>query len=187
MVKRDKKWIVCALVLALLLFAVACGQTEANGGGDGMLENENGTDAGIQDEALVDFYLGVIKDLYEEDSALNDGVEVIAVDLSNVTNLSEEEKEALLEKVAGEYSVETKAATYEELVSEGAILNPDEFPEFEKGLLFSFDDFEAEGDTIKFTIGKWRTALGAYFFTDCEAVKGENGNWTYTQGAFAIS
>ena len=109
------------------------------------------------------------------------------MDLSNVTNLSEEEKEALLEKVAGEYSVETKAATYEELVSEGAILNPDEFPEFEKGLLFSFDDFEAEGDTIKFTIGKWRTALGAYFFTDCEAVKGENGNWTYTVGAFAIS
>ena len=104
MVKRDKKWIVCALVLALLLFAAACGQTEANGGGDGMLENENGTDAGIQDEALVDFYLGVIKDLYEEDSALNDGVEVIAVDLSNVTNLSEEEKDGSDEKNSSLYT-----------------------------------------------------------------------------------
>ena len=104
MVKRDKKWIVCALVLALLLFAVACGQTEANGGGDGMLENENGTDVGIKDEALVDFYLGVIKDLYEEDSALNDGVEVIAVDLSNVTNLSEEEKDGSDEKNSSLYT-----------------------------------------------------------------------------------
>lgn len=181
--KRTMKWLILALVLALALSAAACGQKADAGGGNVF---ENGT-LPEEETALVDFYFGVIKDLYEEDHGLNDNVEIIAVDLSNVENLSEEGKTALLEKVAEEYSVDSREASYQELVSEGAISNPEEFPSFDNGLLFSFTDFEATGDTIKFDAEKWRTALGTYFFVDCTAEKGNDGAWTYTVGGYAIS
>ena len=107
--KRTMKWLVLALVLALALSAAACGQkadaggdSSAPGNADGGNVLENGT-LSEDETALVDFYFGVIKDLYEEDHGLNDNVEVIAVDLSNVENLSEEGKTALLEKVAERY------------------------------------------------------------------------------------
>lgn len=191
--KRTMKWLVLALVLALALSVVACGQKADAGGNDGTPGNadggnvlENGT-LSEDETALVDFYFGVIKDLYEEEHGLNDNVEVIAVDLSNVENLSEDGKTVLLEKVAEEYSAESREASYQELVSEGAISNPEEFPSFDNGLLFSFTDFEATGDTIKFDAEKWRTALGAYFFVDCTAEKGDDGTWTYEVGGYAIS
>lgn len=195
--KRTMKWLVLALVLALALSAAACGHKADTSGDDGTLGNavggnesgnvlENGT-LSEDETALVDFYFGVIKDLYEEDHGLNDNVEVIAVDLSNVENLSEDGKTVLLEKVAEEYSAESREASYQELVSEGAISNPEEFPSFDNGLLFSFTDFEATGDTIKFDAEKWRTALGAYFFVDCTAEKGDDGTWTYEVGGYAIS
>lgn len=191
--KRTMKWLFLALVLALALSAAACGQKADAGGDSGAPGNadggnvlENGT-LSEDETALVDFYFGVIKDLYEEDHGLNDNVEVIAVDLSNVENLSEEGKTALLEKVAKEYSAESREASYQELVSEGAISNPEEFPSFDNGLLFSFTNFEATGDMIKFDAEKWRTALGAYFFVDCTAEKGDDGTWTYEVGGYAIS
>lgn len=197
MKKKTMKWLVLALILVLALSAAACGQ-KANAGDDaGTLGNavggnesgnvlENGA-LSEEESALVDFYFGVIKDLYEEDHGLNEGAEIIAVDLSNVTNLSDGGKTALLEKVAEEYSAESREASYQELVSEGAISNPEEFPSFDNGLLFSFTDFEATGDTIKFDAEKWRTALGAYFFVDCKAEKGDDGAWTYEVGGYAIS
>ncbi|MCI8630934.1 MAG: hypothetical protein HFG67_01505 [Firmicutes bacterium] len=184
--KRNMKWIICILALILIFSAAACTQkmgTEGNGDS----EENGGAVLEIENEALVDFYFGIIKDLYEEDHGLNDGIEIIAVDLSNVTNLNDDEKTALIEKIAAEYSIEAKESTYQELVSEGAISNPDEFPSYDNGLLFDFENFEADENTIKFTAGKWRTALGAYFFSDCEAIKSEDGTWTYTVGAHAIS
>ena len=39
---------------------------------------------------------------------------------------------------------------------------------------------------VCFSAEKWRSPLGAYYFTKCTASRGDNG-WEYTVGAEAIS
>ena len=52
-------------------------------------------------------------------------------------------------------------------------------------------DESAEGESFSlpvvcFSAEKWRSPLGAYYFTKCTASRGDNG-WEYTVGAEAIS
>ena len=37
-------------------------------------------------------------------------------------------------------------------------------------------------ELVAFDTQKWRSGLGAYFFDDCTARRGEDGTWTYTVG-----
>lgn len=47
---------------------------------------------------------------------------------------------------------------------------------------------DALQNTVTFNAQKWRSALGAYFFTDCTASRDAQGHWgDYTVGAEAIS
>ena len=47
---------------------------------------------------------------------------------------------------------------------------------------------DALQNTVSFDAQKWRSALGAYFFTDCTASRDAQGHWgDYTVGAAAIS
>ena len=46
-------------------------------------------------DSLLPFYLERIDELYQKDEALNEGIEKIALDLGEVTNLTGQEKEAL--------------------------------------------------------------------------------------------
>lgn len=47
---------------------------------------------------------------------------------------------------------------------------------------------DALQNTVTFNAQKWRSALGAYFFTDCTASRDVQGHWgDYTVGAAAIS
>ena len=47
---------------------------------------------------------------------------------------------------------------------------------------------DALQNTVTFDAQKWRSALGAYFFTDCTASRDAQGHWgDYTVGAAAIS
>ena len=63
---------------------------------------------------------------------------------------------------------------------------------FTNGLLFTITpDESAEGESFSlpvvcFSAEKWRSPLGAYYFTKCTASRGDNG-WEYTVGAEAIS
>ncbi|MCD4714160.1 MAG: YobA family protein [Clostridiales bacterium] len=137
-----------------------------------------------QQDNMVGFYRMVIDDLWQTDEGLNSDIEYIALDLSQITNLSESEKQALLYLTSGQYKLTGLSATYEELVDQGYIDGENLY--FEDGLLFTFDIKSTSDTAMKFDVTKWRSGLGAYFFMDCEAKKTKDG-WTYEVGSEAIS
>ena len=59
---------------------------------------------------------------------------------------------------------------------------------FTNGLLFTVTPEETQdnGASVCFSAGKWRSPLGAYYFTKCTASRGESG-WEYSVGAEMIS
>lgn len=137
-----------------------------------------------EEDNLIGFYLDVLKDLFDTDSALNDKIEIAAFDLSQAVNLSEAEKEAFIWMAQQIVGCETRAATYDELVEEGLIDVENLF--FETGLLFRIEAEVIDEDHFTFTMQKWRSGLGAYWFSDCKAVKKDN-QWTYEIGTEMIS
>lgn len=137
-----------------------------------------------QKDDLVGLYLTAIDDLWKTDAGLNADIDIIALNLSQTTNLDDGEKEALRYMVGNIYQLQGLTATYDELVEEGLIDN--EALYFERGILIDIVVKEAKSDSFTFDITKWRSGLGAYFFMDCEAKK-TNGTWTYKVGSEAIS
>lgn len=127
-------------------------------------------------------YLQVLEDLWEVDSGLNTGLEELAVDFSELTDLSESEKDALGWIFGTTHGLMPIKGTWEELVEQGYI-DREELIWNGNGCLFTLsgsadDTFQAE---------KWASGLGAYFFSDCTAKMGKDGRWTYTVGSEAIA
>lgn len=138
------------------------------------------------EDDLVGFYLRLVQDIYEEDEGLNDGISLLALDLTAAENLNAAEKGALLYLAQETFAdLSLLQATFEELELEGLISG--EFPQFETGLLISFSEMSFATDSFTFTLEKWRSALGAYFYQDCQAQKAQDGSWDYTVGSHAIS
>lgn len=137
-----------------------------------------------QQDDLIGLYLKVISDLWKVDSGLNADIDMIALDLSQASNLESYEKEALRYMMGNEYQLQILIATYDELVEEGLI--DDENLYFERGLLINLVVKDVKSDAFSFDISKWRSGLGAYFFIDCKAKLTNNG-WTYEIGSEAIS
>ena len=133
---------------------------------------------------LIALYRMVLDDLWQTDPALNDGATLLALDLTGLAGLDEGEKAALTYLFGQDRGLETRQATYDELCQQGLI--DEETVSFPTGLLFTLTDAEGEGDAVRFAANKWRSALGAYSFSDCQAQLGADG-WHYTVGAHAIS
>lgn len=59
---------------------------------------------------------------------------------------------------------------------------------FANGLLFTITPEETQdnGASVCYSAGKWRSPLGAYYFTNCTASRGDSG-WEYSVGAELIS
>lgn len=156
-------------------------------------------EGGFDDRAAL--YLDVLEDLWEVDSGLNDGVEVIGVDLSQ-TSLSPAEQAAAAWVFAGNHGAELVEGTLEALMDQGYItgdpLGTEDAPSdakfwhWENGCHFSITEQPMEGTysltPVTFDAMKWRSSLGAYFFSDCTAVQSALGEWSeYRIGAEMIS
>lgn len=152
----------------------------------GSLENPSGS---FYD--LCGFYLQVLNDLWETDSGLNDGVSYISLDLSKAPGgLTDGEQVAVAQTFASSHGAEALTLTMEELAEQGYLTDG----AWADGLLFTITPaVGAEGEAyslpvLRFDAGKWRSPLGAYYFSDCTAVWPELGTWdSYTVGAQAIS
>lgn len=151
-------------------------------------------------------YLQVLEDLWEADSGLNNGVEVIGMDLSQ-TSLSPSEQAAVGWIFAGRHGAEVVDGTLNELVEQGWITatplsisgsgtdlsEPKHyFYEWENGCHFSITEQPMEGTyslvPVTFDAQKWRSSLGAYWFCDCTAVQSALGEWSdYSIGSEVIS
>lgn len=144
-------------------------------------------------------YLRVLNDLWAVDEGLNSDITMLSVDLSQ-TGLSDSEQAAVAWAFGGEHGIsQVLSLNYEQLAAEGYLTGADPdsdgIPCWEDGCLFTITEQET-GDnelngarnTVTFDAQKWRSALGAYFFTDCTASRDAQGHWgDYTVGTAAIS
>lgn len=143
---------------------------------------------------LCGLYLQVLEDLWNTDDGLNGGAEIVSVDLSKAPGgLTAGEKAAVAYVFAQKHGVQGLTMTFDELREEGYLTGEkleggSTAYSFTNGLLFTITPEETQdnGASVCFSAGKWRSPLGAYYFTKCTASRGDNG-WEYTVGAEAIS
>ena len=147
-------------------------------------------------------YLRVLNDLWGKDEGLNSsGVEYISVDLA-ATSLTPAERSAVAWTFAQAHGAMPLELNYEQLCAEGYVSGlegEDIFPAWENGVLFTITETDdpvtfnlpslSEGgelpsmtqynikNTVSFDASKWRTALGAYGFSECVAVQNNDGVW----------
>ncbi len=155
-------------------------------------------------------YLRVLEDLWEVDTGLNSDLAVVGVDLSG-TSLSYTERSAVAYAFGVAHGVTAVEGTWDELVEQGYITGEAlegggdaQFYQWEDGCLFTIEESDepvvfsmpslGPGETVPgydavaFDAQKWRSSLGAYFFSDCTAVSNGDGHWdSYTVGAEMIS
>lgn len=149
---------------------------------------------------LCGLYLQVLEDLWNADAGLNNEIQYISVDLTDAPgNLTEGEKAAIAWIFGGRHGVEALTLTSEELKEQGYYTEivytgtglpmsvDDNRPKaymWDDGVLFTIiDNMGQDAATyslpvIKFNAWKWRTPLGAYFFSDCSAVWPQMGVWS---------
>ncbi len=133
---------------------------------------------------LVGLYLEIIADLWEQDDALNSGIDYLAMDLTQAANLSEAEKEAVSWLAATDRELTPLRGSFEELGEQGYIDTENLY--FEDGVLFSFTTTDEEETGFRFNAQKWRSGLGALMYNDCKAQLSD-GRWSYELGGFAIA
>lgn len=149
---------------------------------------------------LCGLYLQVLEDLWNADAGLNNEIQYISVDLTDAPgNLTDGEKAAIAWIFGGRHGVEALTLTSEELKEQGYYTEivytgtglpmsvDDNRPKaymWDDGVLFTIiDNMGQDAATyslpvIKFNAWKWRTPLGAYFFSDCSAVWPQMGTWS---------
>lgn len=141
-----------------------------------------------QEDDFVGLYRTVLLDLWETDPALNEEAEMLGLDLSSLTNLSDIEREALsyLLSCDVELGLSYILGTWEELCQQGYIDRENLI--WEDGVFFSIALEDEPGErSFSFDAQKWRSGLGSIFFEGCTARREKDGQWSYEAGAFAIS
>ena len=110
-----------------------------------------------------------------------------------IGGLTAGEKAAVAYVFAQKHGVQGLTMTFDELREEGYLTGEkleggSTAYSFTNGLLFTITPEETQdnGASVCFSAEKWRSPLGAYYFTKCTASRGDNG-WEYTVGAEAIS
>ena len=130
---------------------------------------------------FVPLYCDVIDALYEQASELNGNTGMFAFDLTELTNLSDAEKNALIYIAGDKYTKESFFATYDDL-KDHDYLN-DKADSFTDGLLITISVSEvSRDDGFEFSASKWKGVGQEVGFSECLAKK--NGSeWTYEIGA----
>lgn len=154
--------------------------------------------------------LQVLEDLWVADPGLNEGVIQVGVDLSGLTGLTQSEKNAVAWAFGQAHGLEVVTGTLEDLREDGYFTPMTEPAEgYEDSLaLYQWEDgvhftITTDSDAVwnlpalepgeeppvltAFDAQKWRSGLGAYFFSNCTAQRAADGTWTYTVGSEAIA
>ena len=196
-----KTIVVFVLCLALALSLVGCGtrpaQDEMSIPAVGELNSPDGNAKAIRKD-VCELYLEVLEDLWSVDSGLNSELSKIGIDLSELSHLTEAEKDTVMSEFASKHRLPYIVGTWEELCEQGLIDKEKLY--WKDGLFFSIrtnEDAEwnlpatIEGNPVPeltaFDAYKWRSGLGAYYFDRCTAQINADGKWSYTVGQEAIS
>jgi len=119
----------------------------------------------------VDGYLLVMDILMEKASNIDDGIEYLAVDTTQMVNLTAEGKIRLFKELE-RYKLTVLDKTQDELEDEGYIV--DTF--FEKGLWIHIEDNPIHSDSITMEAEILRSGLAAHGITDLEIIF-KDGQW----------
>ncbi len=140
----------------------------------------------VLEDMLVEGYLSIIDDIYKDDPGLNGDIEILALDTSELKNLSSMEKEKLLNDLKEKYGLEIKEGTFEELAEEGLIDKENLY--FEKGILIKIKNpvYHEKDKKITCGIEKWRSGLGA-IGSDKVTAEYEKEKWIINKDGVWIS
>jgi len=140
----------------------------------------------IDHNIIIDAYKAMIDDIYQEDSGLNDSIEMITVDTTGWIELSDLEKEIVLDSMKETYGVEIKTGTFDELAEQG-IIDKEKLC-FTNGIHITLSNMKYDIDkkTMKYSIQKWRGGDGAIGSDDTTA-KYKDGKWNIEKGSMWIS
>ena len=192
-----RKILAMMLCLALAFSLAGCGKKPAGDpssvtaegelNGSGALNTSGGNEITIRQD-VCELYLQVLEDLWNVDTGLNSGITQIGIDLSELSHLTQEEKDTVMSGFASKHDLPFTAGTWEELCEKGLIDKDDLY--WEDGLFFSIktnEDADPDTEHPAFDAQKWRSGLGAYYFIQCTVQKDADGKWSYTVGQHAIS
>lgn len=140
----------------------------------------------IDHDRILEGYLALIDDIYQEDSGLNSDITMISLDTTGWVELSDIQKEILFTQMKDVYGVEILEGTFDELAEQGIIDKENLF--FPEGVHITIADIKInEGkDKITCSIQKWRSGLGAIGSSDVTA-KYKDGKWTINKEGMWIS
>lgn len=135
---------------------------------------------------LLDGYLALIDNIYQEDEGLNSDINTIALDTSEWINLTKVEKELIFNKVKETYGYEVLEGTYDELAEQG-IIDKDKLY-FPTGILIKISEMKYDNGKEEITCGisKWRSGLGAIGANEVTATL-KDGSWVITKDGNWIS
>lgn len=138
-----------------------------------------------KDGNLIGIYLEAFEELQNTDRELGANASELAIDLTEVSNLSEDEKSALVHLLMSKLDVYIYEITFEELEEQGKILDEDGFKSYPNGVLYEISS-EAGEKNFMFNISKWVSSRGAYGFYE-NKVEFERGKYTWERGKGYIS
>ena len=189
-----KRVIKILLSLIIILSLVACQKNVLDNSLAKFNDNEISikTKEDVSKIKLCELYLEVLEDLWSVDPGLNSEILQIGIDLSLLSDLTDDEKDYVINEFSSKHNLSYIVGTWEELCEQGYIDKENLY--WEDGLFFSIITnkdglkVDSEGlEYISFDALKWRSGLGAYFFDQCIAQKNIDGTWSYTVGQEVIS
>lgn len=134
-----------------------------------------------QDNDFVGLFRAVVQELWETEPSLNADIAHIGFDFSALTNLSDKERNALKYLVSCDLDLGLDVDSVN-----GAYIDRKDLY-WEDGVLLSIELTEQTEDRLVFTAQKWRGVESAVWLTDCVAVRGESGTWSWEVGGAADS
>ena len=133
-------------------------------------------DSSPGEESLQVLYMKVLDILFESDYG-DAMLDIIAIDLSGLTNVTDTVKQAIFDELSAKTSVPCIQATFEELEEMGYIKDG---LTFENGFLLTIrsDDKSANATSFHFSARKWKNVVRAVIYEDCLAIYDGSG-WQY--------
>ncbi|NLL73280.1 MAG: DUF3221 domain-containing protein [Clostridiales bacterium] len=134
---------------------------------------------------IVDGMFSLIDDVYQEDSALNHDISMIAFNTAEWTALTKAEIYTILAMAHNQYDLEIVQGTFDELAEQGLIDKEKLY--FENGILIELNDLVIDEDreTINSSIRKWRSGKGAIGWKGEAKLDGDQ--WKITRSNMWIS
>lgn len=122
-------------------------------------------------------YREILKSVWEANPEMNTGIELVALDLTDVKNLTTDQWGIISYYMRQLCQCEVRLATEEELEEEGIIDRESEKFVDGNGMLIVLDDQKERDNTISFEAEKWLSDRQEVEF-DYGTARYENGTWT---------